>query len=82
MKKIFVMLCAVAALVSCGNGEREFYFEGFENRVYNNPEAEFDTLSYAVGMNMGLSMVLHPAGNIFDLDLVAKTFNEEMSRRW
>ncbi|MBR5818757.1 MAG: FKBP-type peptidyl-prolyl cis-trans isomerase [Alistipes sp.] len=80
MKKIFVMLCAVAALVSCVNGEREFYFEGFENRVYNNPEAEFDTLSYAVGMNMGLSMVLHPAGNIFDLDVVAKTFNEEMSK--
>jgi hypothetical protein len=80
MKRIFMMLCAVVALVSCGNVEREYYFDKTENRHYNDPEAEFDTLSYAVGMNMGLSMVLQPAGNIFDMDIIIDGFCEEIAR--
>lgn len=80
MKRIFMMLCAVVALVSCGNVEREYYFDKTENRTYNDPEAEFDTLSYAVGMNMGLSMVLQPAGNIFDMDIIIDGFCEEIAK--
>ena len=75
-----MMLCAVVALVSCGNVEREYYFDKTENRTYNDPEAEFDTLSYAVGMNMGLSMVLQPAGNIFDMDVIIDGFCEEIAK--
>lgn len=37
MKRIFMMLCAVVALVSCGNVEREYYFDKTENRTYNDP---------------------------------------------
>lgn len=80
MKRFLLFLCAAVALVSCGNGSREFYFDKAENRVYNNPEAEFDTLSYAVGMNMGLGMVLHPAGNVFDIDVIAEAINKEICK--
>ena len=80
MKRLFIVLCLAATIVSCGETKRDFYFESLENRVYNDPSAEFDTLSYAIGMNMGLSMVLHPAGNIFDIDIIMKSFDEELSK--
>ncbi|MBO5821190.1 MAG: hypothetical protein J6R02_06305, partial [Alistipes sp.] len=80
MKRLFIVLCLAATIVSCGETKRDFYFEPLENRVYNDSSAEFDTLSYAIGMNMGLSMVLHPAGNIFDIDIIMKSFDEELSK--
>lgn len=81
MKKFFVLIAFAAALVSCGNdGRREFYFDEGEQRVYNDPAAQLDTLSYAVGMNIGLGMVLHPAGNIFDIDVIISAFNEEIAK--
>lgn len=81
MKRLFILLCLATTLVSCGEANRDFYFDDVNShRVYNDSNAEFDTLSYAVGMNMGLSMVMHPAGNIFDVDAVVAAFNEEISK--
>ena len=80
MKKLFAILGVAMLVASCGTAERQFYFDSVENRTYNDPNAEFDTLSYAVGMNMGLGMVFHPAGNIFDINLIAEKFNEEISK--
>ena len=55
MKKILFMVAAMATLVSCGS-HGEFYFDDVENRAYNNTEAEFDSLSYAYGVEMALPL--------------------------
>ena len=55
MKKILFSVVALAMLTACGGGDRQMYFDNDSSRTFNDPNAEFDTLSYAVGMNIGLS---------------------------
>ena len=55
MKKIFIVLAAAAMLVSCGGGKK-LYFAEVENRVVNDSKAEFDSLSYAFGLNYALTL--------------------------
>ena len=54
MKKLLFVFVAAALAVSCGG--RDYYFAKEQSYAYNDPEAEFDTLSYAVGMNLGLNV--------------------------
>lgn len=54
MKKILFMVAAMATLISCGGSHDKFYFDEAENRAFNNPEAELDSLSYAYGIEMAL----------------------------
>ena len=55
MKKILFMVAAMATLISCGSHDK-FYFDEAENRAFTNPEAEFDSLSYAYGVEMALPL--------------------------
>ena len=63
MKKILFAIASVAMLVSCG-GHDKFYFDEAENRAYNNPEAEFDSLSYAFGLEMAMPLQSVPLYSI------------------
>lgn len=80
MKRILTVLCAALVAVSCDNGSRDYYFQPSEPRCYDDPSAELDTLSYAVGMNIGLSLRFTPAGDVFDEDIIVKAFNEEIAK--
>ena len=55
MKKILFMVAAMATLISCGSHDK-FYFDEAENRAFTNPEAEFDSLSYAYGIEMAMPL--------------------------
>ena len=48
------MLAAVAGLVACGGNN--YYFDKVENKTYNDPTAELDSLSYALGTSLGLGL--------------------------
>lgn len=72
MKRLFIMAAAVVAIVSCKEATPtgpEYYFDKEVSRLYNDPTAEMDTLSYAAGMNLGLVMSLQNAD--FDIDTEA-----------
>lgn len=79
MKKIFFAVALAATLVSCGH-KTELYFAEFENKTVNNPEAEFDTLSYAMGMNYALYFQLKAPELQYDNELMAQTFVETMEK--
>jgi hypothetical protein len=72
MRRLFIMATAVVAIVSCKEATPtgpEYYFDKEVSRLYNDPTAEMDTLSYAAGMNLGLVMSLQNAD--FDIDTEA-----------
>lgn len=71
MKKILIFASLLVALTSCNDAAvqeqpKEFYFDREVSRLYNDPQAEMDTLSYATGMNLGLVLSLQNAD--FDID--------------
>ena len=57
MKKLLFVIAAAALFASCGG--RDYYFAEEKAYTYTDAEAEFDTLSYAVGMNLGLNVSLN-----------------------
>lgn len=75
MKKIFIVLAAAAMAVSCGSG-KDLYFAEVENRVYNDSNAEFDSLSYAFGLNFALTL----ESNLADLKYNREYFIEKMEK--
>lgn len=80
MKKILISLTLVIALVSCGESQREYYFDNGGNRSYNNPAEALDTLSYAVGANVGMSLHFQPSGIKFDVEKLISTIETELSK--
>ena len=52
MKKILIAVALCATIVSCS--DNKLYFAEVKNCTVNDATAEFDTLSYAVGMNYAL----------------------------
>lgn len=72
MKKIFFAVALCATLVSCG-GDKS-YFAKVENRTFNDPAAEFDTLSYAMGMSSAVGFKVNMKELNVDFDLYADTF--------
>lgn len=79
MKKILIMMAAAVALISCGD-KNPLLFDETEVRVYNDANAEFDTLSYVVGMNLGLGMSLQNKSIDFDRDIVTAAISDEFSK--
>lgn len=79
MKKIFIAALSLVALVSCGGGN-QMYFDNEQLRSYNDPNGEFDTLSYAVGMNVGLGLEIQNAHLDLQSDVVIATINEELAK--
>lgn len=78
MKKILFTVAMCAALVSCGGNKS--YFAKVENRTFNDPAAELDTLSYAMGMNSALGFQLNMKELNIDYDLYADTFIETLEK--
>lgn len=79
MKKILIMMAAAVALISCGD-KNPLLFDETKVRVYNDVNAEFDTMSYVVGMNLGLGMSLQNNSIDFDRNIVTNTILDEFSK--
>lgn len=94
MKKIFcavivavgLVACGEAGVVTCGEtgvvtpGNKPMYFDTSDNRTYDVANAEFDTLSYAVGMNLGLGLRFQPSGLTFNYEALMNALNEELAK--
>lgn len=81
MKKIFIAAFSLVALVSCGSGDKQMYFDNDMSRIYNDATAELDTLSYAVGMNVGLGLSLQNSHLELDNDILLATLDEVLSAK-
>lgn len=81
MKKIFFAVALIATLVSCGNNDK-LYFAEVENHTINDPNAEFDTLSYAMGMNYALYLQLKAPELKYDNEVMAQTFINTLSNKF
>lgn len=79
MKKILLAVALIATLGSC-QSEPELYFAEIQNKTSNNPEAEFDTLSYALGMNYALYFQLKAPELQYDNELMAETYIETFEK--
>ena len=79
MKKIFFAVALIATLVSCGKNDK-LYFAEVENLTYNDPNAEFDTLSYAMGMNYALYLQLKAPELNYDNEVMAQTFINALNK--
>jgi FKBP-type peptidyl-prolyl cis-trans isomerase FkpA len=81
MKKILFSVALAATLCSCGgNANREYYFLENEVCVYNDPTAEFDTLSYALGMNLGLNLHIQQKDLGYINDIVCEAIEAEVTK--
>lgn len=81
MKKILFFTACVFALASCAKEsakEINLYCEHEVLRVYNDPEAEMDTLSYAAGMDIGLVTSLRFADMDLDMEEVIAVVDKEL----
>lgn len=81
MKKVLIAALSLVALASCGSGDKQMYFDNDMSRIYNDATAEFDTLSYAVGMNVGLSLSLQNSHLEFDQDVLLATIDEVLTQK-
>ena len=79
MKKILFAVVLIATLASCSN-EPKLYFAPVLNKGVNNPEAEFDTLSYALGMNYALYLQVKAPELQYDNELMAQTYIETFEK--
>jgi hypothetical protein len=79
MKKILFAVALIATLASCSN-EPKLYFAPVLNKSVNNPEAEFDTLSYALGMNYALYLQVKAPELQYDNELMAQTYIETFEK--
>ena len=80
MKKILIAALSLVTLASCGGGDKQMYFDNDMSRIYNDPTAEMDTLSYAVGMNVGLGLSLQNEHLNLQNDIVLATLDAELSK--
>lgn len=80
MKRVFSAIIIAASIVGCGRVDNSMYFDTSDKRVYEDPAAEFDTLSYAVGMNLGLGIRFQPSGMTFDYNALITALEEEMAK--
>ena len=78
MKKILFVVAAMAMLVSCG-GKHDLYFDCAESRAINNPEAEFDSLSYAFGLEMAMPLYTQLSDFKFNSDYFIELSKEYLA---
>lgn len=72
MKKVFYLLTVAAALsmsmAACGNKSKSDYCQtGSQSEIIYDADAQLDTLSYAIGSDIGLSLHLNLTGIDFDI---------------
>ncbi|MBE6176050.1 MAG: hypothetical protein E7146_03520 [Rikenellaceae bacterium] len=79
MKRLLVILAAAVVAVSCCNQSTDNYFDTTTGRFYYNPDAELDTLSYSVAMNVGLGMRFHPTGMELSVESLIEGMKDEMA---
>ncbi|MDE6861241.1 MAG: hypothetical protein K2J31_00640, partial [Alistipes sp.] len=75
MKKLFYLLTVAAALsmsmAACGNKSKSDYCQtGSQSEIIYDADAQLDTLSYAIGSDIGLSLHLNLTGNQFDIAFI------------
>lgn len=80
MKKIFCAIIVAASVLSCSKADNSMYFDASDNRVYDDATAEFDTLSYAVGMNLGLGLRYQPSGMTFNYEVLMDAICDELAK--
>ena len=80
MKKFLYVVIVAMTVASCCRDNRSMYFDYSDKRITNDPTAEFDTLSYALGMNLGLSLHLQPSGITFNQDVLYAALDAELSK--
>ena len=80
MKKIFSAIIIAASVAACGKVDNSMYFDPSDKRVFEDATAEFDTLSYAVGMNLGLGMRFQQSGMTFDYETLINALDEELAK--
>lgn len=83
MRKIFIFAACLATLASCIEQEQQpikLYCEHEVSRLYNTPDAEMDTLSYATGMNLGLVASLNFNDFGLNMDEVISVLDEYAGR--
>ena len=82
MKKIFILAACVLTLASCADHAKKpaLYCEQDVTRLYNNPEAEMDTLSYAAGMNLGLVLSIQNADFDIDVEKMIAILDKELAK--
>ncbi len=82
MKKIFILAACVLTLASCADHAKKpvLYCEKDASRLYNNPEAEMDTLSYAAGMNLGLVLSIQNADFDIDTEKMIAVLDKELKK--
>ena len=78
MKKLLFVIAAAALFASCGG--RDYYFAEEKAYVYTDVEAEFDTLSYAVGMNLGLNVSLNYGAEGMTIEPLKEAFIAEIGK--
>lgn len=88
MKKVFYLLTAAAALsmsmAACGNKSKSGNFgddycqTDSKTVIVDDANAELDTLSYAVGSDIGLSLHLNLTGIDFNMDLLKKGIRDHI----
>lgn len=90
MKKILFFGLAALCAVGCksepkpleefsldGPVSPDYYCQMANGEVYDDAKAEFDTLSYALGMNLGISINVQQADMDLDADIIAKMLRSE-----
>lgn len=81
MKRILFLVVAMATLASCGGDKNNYYCQGDNNRTYTDANAEFDTLSYALGMNLGVSINVQQADFDLDNEVIIKALKQELGKK-
>ena len=79
MKKIVCAIMIAASFVACNKVDNSLYFDNSDNRVFDDATAELDTLSYAVGMNLGLGIQFQFSSVEFDNDMLIASLIEELT---
>lgn len=83
MKRI-IMLCAVAAIaVGCGGDKKETVeseFYGINNEMYYDANGAFDTLSYAMGMQIGMDAYVRQSYLNLDMDKALEVVEERINQ--
>ena len=83
MKKILFFVVVAVAFASCSEkatNENAYYFDEVVSRLYNDPNAEMDTLSYAAGMNVGLVILVQNADFELDTEAIIKLLDKELKK--
>ena len=80
MKKILFVIAAAALFASCGSRDN-YYFAEEKAQTYNDATAELDTLSYAMGMNLGLNVSLNYGSEGMTIEPLKEAFMTEINKR-